>query len=158
MTSSTTGNRQTGGRLTALSDGRAYPIPTAGLLIGRHPTCDVVLASLRASRRHARVVAGPDPACGAGPDDYVLLDDSTNGVVVNGVRVDGRIVLKQGDIIGIGETAFRFGTDAESSEPDRSIFAGAPASPRPAAPEPVSPTVPTETTPRAKRPGEKSTK
>jgi pSer/pThr/pTyr-binding forkhead associated (FHA) protein len=156
MTSSTTGNRQTGGRLTALSDGRAYPIPAAGLVIGRHPSCDVVLASLRASRRHARVVPGPDAACGASPDDYVLLDESTNGVVVNGVRVDGRIVLKPGDIIGIGETAFRFGTDAESREPDRSIFAGAP--PRPTAPEPVSPTVPTETTPRAKRPDEKSTK
>jgi pSer/pThr/pTyr-binding forkhead associated (FHA) protein len=150
MTPSTAdGDRHTG-RLTALSDGRVYSIPTTGLLIGRHPSCDVVLASLRASRRHARVVPSDD--------GYALLDESTNGVVVNGVRVDGRIVLKQGDIIGIGETAFRFSSDAERSAPDRSIFAGTAAPLRPPAPEPVSPTVPTETTPRAKRPDEESTK
>ncbi|HEY2065578.1 MAG TPA: FHA domain-containing protein [Gemmatimonadaceae bacterium] len=149
MTSSTADRELRNGRLTALSDGRVYSIPAAGLLIGRHPSCDIVLASLRASRRHARVV----PA----PDGYALVDDSTNGVVVNGVRVDGRIVLKQGDIIGIGETAFRFSTDAASDGPDRSIFAGTQV-PRATAPEPVSPTVPTETTPRAKRPDEKSKK
>jgi pSer/pThr/pTyr-binding forkhead associated (FHA) protein len=150
MTSPTTDGERPSGRLTALSDGRAYPIPAAGLLIGRHADCDVVLASLRASRRHARVVPGPD--------GYTLLDDSANGVVVNGARVDGRIVLKQGDIIGIGEAAFRFSSDGERNVPDRSIFAGTPAPPRPVAPEPPSPTVPTESTPRAKRPDEKSTK
>ncbi|MFL5608651.1 MAG: FHA domain-containing protein [Gemmatimonadaceae bacterium] len=150
MTSSTAGGERHGGRLTALSDGRAYPIPAAGLLIGRHPSCDVVLASVRASRRHARVVPSAD--------GYTLLDDSTNGVVVNGIRVKGTVVLKGGDIIGIGETAFRFSGDAERSEPDRSIFAGTPAPPRPTAPEPALPTVPTESTPRAKRPEVKSTK
>jgi pSer/pThr/pTyr-binding forkhead associated (FHA) protein len=150
MTSSTPDDERHSGHLTALIDGRAYPIPAAGLLIGRHQSCDVVLTSLRASRRHARVVRGPD--------GYTLLDDSVNGVVVNGVRVDGRIVLKQGDIIGIGEAAFRFSGDAERNETDRSIFAGTSAPPRPPAPEPASPTVPTETTPRAKRPDEKSTK
>jgi predicted component of type VI protein secretion system len=93
-----------------------------------------------------------------GPGGYTLLDDSANGVVVNGVRVNGRIVLKQGDIIGIGEAAFRFTSDAGRNEPDRSIFAGTPAAPRSTAPEPAGPTVPTESTPRAKRPDEKSTK
>jgi pSer/pThr/pTyr-binding forkhead associated (FHA) protein len=138
------------GRLTALTDGRSYPIPAGGLLIGRHASCHVVLASVRASRRHARVVPSPD--------GYTLHDDSTNGVVVNGVRVDGTSLLKEGDIIGIGETAFRFNSDAEGSGPDRSMFAGAPASPRPTTPEPPLPTVPTENTPRAKRPDEKPTK
>jgi pSer/pThr/pTyr-binding forkhead associated (FHA) protein len=150
MTSSTADGERHSGRLTALSDGRAYPIPAGGLVIGRQADCDVVLASLRASRRHARVVPGPD--------GYTLLDESANGVVVNGVRIDGRIVLKQGDIIGIGEAAFRFNSDAERKEPDRSIFAGTPARPRPAAPEPAGPTVPTQSTPRAKRPDEKPTK
>jgi pSer/pThr/pTyr-binding forkhead associated (FHA) protein len=148
--SSTSDGERQSGRLTALIDGRAYAIPAAGLLIGRHQSCDVVLASPRASRRHARVVPGPD--------GYMLLDDSANGVVVNGVRVDKRIVLKGGDIIGIGEAAFRFSSDAASNEPDRSIFAGTSAPPRPTAPEPALPTVPTESTPRSKRPGENPTK
>src|SRR3981081_3557644 len=103
MTSPTADGERHSGRLTALSDGRAYPIPAAGLLIGRHQSCDVVLTSLRVSRRHARVVQSPE--------GYALLDDSANGGVVNGVRVDGRIVLKQGDIIGVGEAAFRFSSD-----------------------------------------------
>jgi pSer/pThr/pTyr-binding forkhead associated (FHA) protein len=150
MTPTSADGERHSGRLTALSDGRAYPIPAAGLVIGRHTSCDVVLASARVSRRHAQVV----PA----PDGYTLVDESVNGVVVNGVRVDARIVLKQGDIIGIGEAAFRFSSDAERSEPDRSMFAGTPAAPRPAAPEPTLPTVPTESTPRAKRPDEKPTK
>jgi pSer/pThr/pTyr-binding forkhead associated (FHA) protein len=150
MTSSTAEGERHNGRLTALSDGRAYPIPAAGLLIGRHAECDVVLASLRASRRHARVMPGPD--------GYMLLDESANGVIVNGVRIDNRIVLKQGDIIGIGEAAFRFSSDAEGSDPDRSIFAGTPVPRRPTAPEPAGPTVPTESTPRAKRPDGKPTK
>ena len=150
MTSPTPDGERHSGRLTALSDGRAYPIPAAGLLIGRHQSCDVVLTSLRVSRRHARVVQSPE--------GYTLLDDSANGVVVNGVRVDGRIVLKQGDIIGVGEAAFRFSSDGERNEPDRSIFAGTPAPPRPTPPEPAGPTVPTESTPRAKRPDEKPTK
>ncbi len=140
----------TGGRLTALSDGRTYPVPDAGLLIGRAPDCDVVLASIRASRRHARVVPG---VLG-----YSLVDTSTNGVVVNGARVDGTVVLNQGDIIGIGEQAFRFSADAASGEPDRSIFVAASAPPRPTAPVPVLPTVPTVTTPRAKRPAAPSVK
>lgn len=150
MTSSSAADDRHAGRLTALSDGRVYSIPTAGLLIGRHPSCDVVIVSLRASRRHARVVPSPD--------GYALLDESTNGLVVNGARVDGRIVLKQGDIIGIGETAFRFSAGAERNAPDRSIFAGTPAPSRPTAPEPPSATVPTATTPRARRPDEKSKK
>lgn len=136
----------TGGRLTALIDGRTYLVPAAGLLIGRDPACDIVLSSLRVSRRHARVVRE-----GAG---YSLVDTSTNGVVVNGVRVSGTATLKQGDIIGIGEQAFRFNADAAGADADPSIFAITPASPRPAAPDPAHPTVPTETTPRAKRPVE----
>ena len=138
------------GRLTALSDGRSYPVPADGLLIGRHASCHVVLASVRASRRHARVMPGAN--------GYTLHDESTNGVVVNGARVSGTALLKEGDIIGIGETAFRFNSDGDASGPDRSMFAGAPAAPRPTVPEPPLPTVPTENTPRAKRPDEKSTK
>src|SRR4030081_2652173 len=100
----------TGGRLTALSDGRPDPAPDAGPPFGPAPDCDVVLASLRASRRHARVVPG---ALG-----YSLVDTSTNGVVVNGARVDGTAVLKQLNIIGIREPPFGASADGASGETD----------------------------------------
>lgn len=124
----------TGGRLTALSDGRVYTIASSGLVIGRDPDCGVVLTSLKVSRRHARVTPG---LLG-----YSLIDDSINGVVVNGARLDGTCLLSQGDVIGIGEEAFRFSADPATYEPDAAVFAS------PAVPLHVSPPV----TPRSTSP------
>ena len=67
---------------------------TAELVIGRHRSCDVVLAQDDVSRRHARLVFRD----GA----WILHDlDSTNGTLVNGVRV-GRYRLRPGDRIRLG--------------------------------------------------------
>lgn len=140
----TNGERPLGGRLTALSDGRLYQIPDAGVVIGRDHACDVVLTSPRVSRRHARILLGPL--------GYSLLDDSTNGVVVNGARVENTALLKQGDIIGIGAEAFRFNVDDPNGGPDPTMFASRERPQHKAVPAPAPPTVPTETTPRSKRP------
>ena len=43
----------TGGRLVSLVDGREYPVPQAGLVIGRESGSDVVLAQKQVSRKHA---------------------------------------------------------------------------------------------------------
>jgi len=65
------------------------------LLIGRHRSCDVVLADPSVSRRHARVFFRDG--------SWVLQDlESTNGTVVNGVRV-GRCELRPGDRLLIGD-------------------------------------------------------
>jgi hypothetical protein len=72
---------------------------TAELVIGRHRSCDVVLASDDVSRRHARMVFRD----GA----WILHDlDSTNGTLVNGVRV-GRYRLRAGDRIRLGTQDLR---------------------------------------------------
>jgi hypothetical protein len=64
------------------------------LLLGRHLGCDVVLPSLKVSRRHARLVFR---------DGSWILQDlaSTNGTTVNGLRV-GRCTLQPGDQVVIG--------------------------------------------------------
>jgi DNA-binding Lrp family transcriptional regulator len=64
------------------------------ILIGRHYDCDVVLADLAVSRRHARLVFR---------DEKWILQDlhSTNGTTVNDVPV-GRCELRPGDLIAIG--------------------------------------------------------
>jgi hypothetical protein len=69
------------------------------LLIGRHRSCDVVLADLSVSRRHARLIFR---------DAKWVLQDlaSTNGTVVNGRRV-GRCELRPGDRVLIGEAPLR---------------------------------------------------
>lgn len=102
-----------GGRLLALSDGRAWDIPAEGLEIGRDPNCDVALRSSDASRWHASItptVLG-----------YVLRDTSTNGVLVNGRRIDDQRVLGRGDVIRIGDEEFRFEAAPAQYEPSPSL-------------------------------------
>jgi hypothetical protein len=69
------------------------------LLIGRHHDCDVVLGDSSVSRRHARAVFR---------DGSWILHDlgSTNGTLVNGVRV-GRCELRPGDQLELGTARLR---------------------------------------------------
>jgi len=93
----------TGGRLISLVDGREYVVPTSGLVMGRDPTCDVVVPSTEVSRKHALVSASDE--------GYVLTDTSTNGVQVNGERVRNQRGLARGDLIRIADEEFRFYAD-----------------------------------------------
>lgn len=99
----------TGGRLVSLTDGREYAITAASLLIGREAGCDVVLTSKNVSRRHAEIVATPK--------GYLLVDSSTNGTFVNGVRVQEQQVLARADVIRCGEHEFRFYADVAPAAP-----------------------------------------
>lgn len=65
------------------------------LLIGRHPSCHVVIGADTVSRRHARLVFRD----GA----WVVQDlESTNGTHLNGQRV-GRCRLRPGDQLRLGD-------------------------------------------------------
>jgi len=81
----------------------AERVPLAGrpVVIGRLPECGIVVSDLNVSRRHAEV-----RALGSG---FVITDHgSTNGTAVNGVRVNGEQVLRDGDVISVGTTHIRF--------------------------------------------------
>ena len=87
-------------RLVALTAGfayRTYRLQPTGLSIGRDGgPCDVVASGATVSRRHARVRAH-------GADRWRIEDlGSTNGVFVNGRRIDGPHPLEDGDLIGLG--------------------------------------------------------
>jgi pSer/pThr/pTyr-binding forkhead associated (FHA) protein len=88
------------GRMVSQVDGREYVVPPAGLVIGRDPSCDVVIASNQVSRRHA-MIAPTDAG-------YVITDTSTNGLQVNGQAVTGSRTLSRGDVVRVGEEEFRF--------------------------------------------------
>jgi hypothetical protein len=68
--------------------------------VGRGPQCDLQIITHFVSREHARLTMS---------GDSTLIEDlgSRNGVFVNSVRVDRR-QLRQGDLVTIGETQFRF--------------------------------------------------
>ncbi len=99
----------TGGRLISLGDGREYLVGTGSITIGRDAGCDVVVAVTEVSRRHARIDATPE--------GYLLVDTSTNGVLINGERVHGQASLGRGNTIRVGSEEFRFHADATPPPP-----------------------------------------
>jgi FHA domain len=68
--------------------------------IGRSPDCDIIITDLGVSKQHAELRLSP-----AGR--YQIIDlGSHNGTYVNGTRVSQQ-ELEEGDIIAIGDAAFR---------------------------------------------------
>lgn len=80
--------------------GKAVPLNVKKFLIGREQDCQLRPNSDQVSRHH----------CVFTIDDYtVRLRDlgSTNGTIVNGERIQGQVVLKEGDLIQIGKLSFQ---------------------------------------------------
>jgi hypothetical protein len=121
------GTLNTGGRLVSLVDGKEYPIPDAGITIGRDASAEIVVAQTSVSRRHAQVI----PSGGG----YVVNDLSTNGVFVNGEKAPSGQTLSRADVIRVGTEEFRFYADLAP------IGKAAPAVPTPA-PTPAAPAHP----------------
>lgn len=115
--------KASGGRLISLLDGKEYSVPAGGLLIGRDASCQVVVPQTEVSRHHVEIA----PA----DSGYVLRDLSTNGVLVNGTRVEGSQLLARADVIRVGSEEFRFYADVPTPIADAEAVptatAGAPA-------------------------------
>lgn len=75
------------------------PLERTDTVIGRDPTCDIVLSEKAASARHARIRRGPG--------GFYEIEDlgSTNGVFVDGERIE-KMTLLDGDTFQIGDTRF----------------------------------------------------
>jgi hypothetical protein len=99
----------TGGRIVSLVDGKEYQIPSEGVTFGREAGSDVVVAQPEVSRRHASIAPGPN--------GYVIRDHSTNGIWVNGTRVQGSQLLARADVVRVGSEEFRFYADVAPVRP-----------------------------------------
>jgi DNA-binding winged helix-turn-helix (wHTH) protein len=66
----------------------------SSIIIGRDPSCEIVISDRQVSRRHARITLS-----GGG----VLLEDlgSKNGTHCNGVRVEEPLILNDGDSVQV---------------------------------------------------------
>ena len=90
------------GRAMVLAEGKRMVVSTAGATIGRSRDCDVVLADPNVSRKHAEL--RPD-----GHGGWQVRDlGSTNGVKVNGRKIDGPAALESGDRLALGTADVRF--------------------------------------------------
>lgn len=84
-----------------LHEGRRLVVGPSGVTLGRSSQCDIVLDDPNVSRRHAEV----RPRGGS----WIVTDlGSTNGVRVNGRRVDAPQVIRSGDLIELGTTEVQF--------------------------------------------------
>ena len=84
-----------------LPSGERVDIAEAPIVIGRLPECRVSVNDSNISRRHAEVRMTPTA--------YVVVDlGSTNGTMVNGIKIAGEQRLRDGDIISVGSTHLRF--------------------------------------------------
>src|SRR3954470_22198904 len=81
--------------------GRSGRVGSRGAVMGRSRDCDVVLDDPNVSRRHAEV----RPSGGS----WIVNDlGSTNGIKLNGRRVEGPQSLKRGDVIELGTSRVTF--------------------------------------------------
>jgi len=86
--------------LVPTNQGKTILLNKAIVFFGRHPECDVVLKkSRKVSRKHC---------CIAQIDDHFIIRDlgSTNGIQVNGKRVQKVMQFKIGDKITIGDLEY----------------------------------------------------
>jgi len=94
--------------LEAVSGARAgerFRLSAGRTVIGRHPSCGIILDAVAVSRQHAAV--------GVEGDDAWIEDlGSRNGTVIDGRRISGRRTLLDADEIVIGEERLRFRSDA----------------------------------------------
>ena len=96
-----------GGKLVVVESksvkvGRSFPAGPVPLTIGRADDNAVPLPDDEfASGHHARIESQRDGV-------WILDLGSTNGTYVNGARLDGRRLLREGDVVQIGDTDLRF--------------------------------------------------
>jgi hypothetical protein len=106
--------------------GKRVPITGDRFVVGRDPSCDLVLADPRVSRRHASVDA---------IDDRVVLRNlaSGNGTFVDGRLIDAPLVLQGDERIAVGDTVLLASVDGSPAGADSPEGPGAGAD-RPPAP------------------------
>jgi len=87
--------------LTGLDMGRVFPLSDGPNELGRGEQVAVRIRDRAVSRRHARVVLGPD-GC--------VLEDlgAPNGLYVNGQKLEARRTLAGGDVLELGHSLLRF--------------------------------------------------
>jgi predicted component of type VI protein secretion system len=97
--------------LVPVGKGRPIAVDKAVVFIGRHPESDVVLTrSRKVSRKHC---------CLAQVNNRLVIRDlgSTNGVRVNGKRVQREAPVQIGDEVAIGDVTYRVQLEAPPTKP-----------------------------------------
>lgn len=89
--------------------GQSYTLKTITTL-GRESDCDIQVKDIKVSRKHAQITKIQE--------GYQLTDlGSTNGTYVNGIAISAPVMLKDNDIITLGETRLSLVSVSENAGP-----------------------------------------
>lgn len=88
-------------------------VPEGEFLVGRSVGCHLVLDDPSVSRVHAAIIKRGDSIT-------VIDKGSRNGIKVNGVKSDDEVMLKDGDLVGIGHQFIRITAIGSSQDADAS--------------------------------------
>ncbi len=81
--------------------GQRFHLRSARIVLGRHPSCEIVLDESLISRQHAQIFNRHG--------DFFLEDlRSRNRTYLNGTPIDSRTLLNNGDEVKIGDVVFQF--------------------------------------------------
>lgn len=95
-------SREPVGRPMILAEGKRMLVGRAGAVLGRSRECDITLNDPNVSRKHAEIRSD-------GRGGWLVEDlGSTNGVKVNGRRINGPTELESGDRLALGTADVRF--------------------------------------------------
>src|ERR1700733_9877412 len=84
------------------------------MVLGRHPSCEIVLDNAAVSRQHAQIVKRQG--------DFFLEDlRSRNRTYLNGVPIEGRAPLNHADEVKICDVVFQFSTSLQAGVEDPSV-------------------------------------
>jgi serine phosphatase RsbU (regulator of sigma subunit) len=91
--------------------GERIPILADRTVLGRHPSCDIVIPDSSVSRHHAAFIRD---------GERVFIEDlrSRNGTLVNGRRVAGQRLLSDRDEVSVGEHRMQFRIASRSDTED----------------------------------------
>lgn len=81
--------------------GKRYVLDKKEMVVGRAPTVEIVVNEQSVSRNHAQCVQ-------QGDEVYVADLGSSNGTYVNDKKISMRQILRDGDIIRLGNVVFKF--------------------------------------------------
>lgn len=81
--------------------GQVFRLKQGRQIVGRRPECDIRVRERAVSGIHAEIIRG---------GEIVTINDlaSTNGTVVNGLRIKTPVALLQGSLLKLGNCVFRF--------------------------------------------------
>jgi serine phosphatase RsbU (regulator of sigma subunit) len=110
-------------QLRDLNEENSFPLREKITLIGRAPTCDIIVGTNQTSGRHAVILHSNG--------GYSLEDlDSSNGTFLNGKRISKRTRLRPGDRIEIPGLTAAFIDEENGAELDEPVVTAEAAAPR----------------------------